>query len=418
MENYAIYPKQFKDIKHKLDENTCFIIMPFHEQKKNVYETIKQAIHACGLNYDRSDELKKSSPFISKIISSIASAYYLIVDISGLNANVLYELGIAHTLRDADRVLILKDTETECPSDLKHINYFSYNESNNLQLYDHVINFLKSNHYINDLKELMLLLDIIDNTDNSKNALAILQNELSSHCITLIHLLNNLVDGISERECNEVLIALFDLIFTNLKPAKQSVSDVFLKLICLLLRKLPCTYNLSKFITIAYTNANVDEEEQGILNIRTEIAIELLKFEYKYSELYDWIKLFLYKSSPASVDLARYKLHVGFINSASCRVKEFLLNILEEEKNCTLIEHSLNLCRAKSIKEAVVPALKIIEENDNPYVFRSGIDLIADIGSMRQQEKMFEIITKKSEFIEKNSFIQIHIDRAQAKKNK
>ena len=418
METYAIYPKQFKDLKHRIDENTCFIIMPFHNKKKEVYETIKQAIKDCNLNYDRSDELKKSAPFINKIISSIARAYYLIVDISGLNANVLYELGIAHTLRDADRVLILKDAQTECPSDLKHINYFQYDICNNQQLYNHVVNFLKSNHYINDLKRLMLLLNIIDNTSNSNYAINILQNELSTHCISLVHLLNNCIDGVSERESNEILIALHDLLYSSIKQSNQAIADIFLKLICLLLRRLPSTFDLSKFVTIAYVNADVNEEEQAILNARTEIAIELLRFENEYKELYNWVKLFLCKSSPASVDIARYKLHVGFINSKSFRSKEFLLNVLAEEKNCTLIEHSINLCRAKSIKDAVHFSLQIINEIDNPYVFRSAIDLIVDIGSTRQQDEMFKIIRSKNELVEKNSFVQIHIARAELKKKK
>lgn len=187
MSSYAVYPKEFKNLKQNINEKMCFIIMPFKEEKNGVYETIKRAVQECGLNYDRSDELKKSSPFINKIISSINSAYYLIVDISDLNANVLYELGIAHTLRDADRVLILKDTQTECPSDLKHITYFSYEKNNTQQLYDNVVNFLKSNHYINDLKELMFLFNICEDNTDSTIALNILQNELPNHCLSLVY---------------------------------------------------------------------------------------------------------------------------------------------------------------------------------------------------------------------------------------
>ena len=172
MKEYSIYPKDFKSIKQRYNDKKCFIIMPFSNDKNGAYETIKRAIEACGLKYDRSDELRKSLPFINKIISSIASAYYLIVDISGHNANVFYELGIAHTLRDADKVLILKNKETKCPSDLAHINYFEYDDGDYLTLYDHVVNFLKDNHYINDLKELLLLLDIISDNTESNTAFA------------------------------------------------------------------------------------------------------------------------------------------------------------------------------------------------------------------------------------------------------
>lgn len=415
MNNYSIYPREFKDLKQKINEKMCFIIMPFHEENKDTYETIKRAIQACGLNYDRSDEMKKSSPFINKIISSIASSYYLIVDISGLNANVLYELGIAHTLRDADRVLILKDTETDCPSDLKHINYFSYEKSKNLQLYDHVVNFLKSNHYINDLKELMLLLNLIDDSAESDYILNVLHNQLSNHCITLINILNNLVDKISESEINDTLSGLYDLILNDLNNNNTKTCEIYLKLLCFSLKKLSATTNLTRFITVVFANADVDYENHEILNVRTELAIELLKFEIENKEPYNWIKLFLYKSSPASVDIARYKLHVGLINSKSYKVKEFLLNILEKESNYTLIEHALNLCKAKMIKEAVPTAINIINKTNNPYVFRSAIDLITDVGSMLQMEKMFDIFKIKQEFINKNDFIQVHINRATIK---
>ena len=416
MNNYAIYPKEFKDLKQKINEKMCFIIMPFKEEKKEVYETIKRAIQACGLNYDRSDELKKSSPFINKIINSITTAYYLIVDISDLNANVLYELGIAHTLRDADRVLILKDNETECPSDLKHINYFSYEKSRTLQLYDHVVNFLKSNHYINDLKELMLLLNIIEDNSDSTLALNILQNELTSHCITIIHILNNLIKKVSENEANESLIGLYDL-YSKFFKNNPKLGEIYLKLICFSLQKLTKDYNLSHFVTITFANIDIDFDDFETLNSKTELAVLLLEFESTYKEVYNWIKLFLYKSSPASVDVARYKLHVGIINSKSQNVKDFLLNILELEKSTTLIEHSLNLCKAKNIKESVPLALEILSNTENPFVFRSAIDLITDVGSVNQQDKMFGIIIEKQDIVDNNDFIKVHIKRAEMKRD-
>ncbi len=416
MNNYAIYPKEFKDLKQRIDENMCFIIMPFKEEKKEIYETIKRAIQACGLNYDRSDELKKSAPFINKIISSIASAYYLIVDISDTNPNVLYELGIAHTLRDADRVLILKDTATDCPSDLKHLNYFSYDKNKNLQLYDHIVNFLRSNHYVNDLKELMFLLNIIDNNCEYDYGLSILQNELSSHCISLVHILNNLDEKVGESEINETLVGLY-YIFSKYFRNNPKVGDIYLKLICFCLQKISKHINLSRFTTVAFANAEINLDDFAALNSKTELAISLIEFESKNIEVYNWIKLFLYKSSPASVDVARYKLHVGIINSKSQKVKDFLINILESEKNATLIEHSLNLCKAKTIKEAVPLALDIITTTNNPYVFRSAIDLITDVGSIKQQDNMFVIITTRQELVEKNDFIQIHIKRAEEKRN-
>lgn len=413
MNNYSIYPKQFKDIKQKIDEKTCFIIMPF--KRTNVYEIIKRAIEFCGLNYDRSDELKKSSPFMNKIISSIGSAYHLIVDISDQNANVLYELGIAHTLRDADRVLILKDKETECPSDLKFINYFSYSESNPMELYDHVVSYLKNNSCINDLKEIMVLLNLINNDKHLTETLENIQNKLGNHCVSLIYLLNNLIDKVENFETNQILMHLYELMLSKIDE-NSSISETCLKIITLLIRKLSPNFDLELFLLKVFSEKTIDED--FLLNAKIEIAVEFLNYEKKNSELFKWIKFFLVKSSPASVDIARYKLHVGIINSKSSITKDFLLSVLEDDSDNTLLEHALNLSKAKFLKESVTLAIKILKLTENPFVFRSAMDLITDCGSINQINDMFKVITKKSKIIKENSFIDIHIDKAKARKDK
>lgn len=124
MSEYAIYPQEFKNLKISKMHNECFIIMSFDEKNTGVYEIIKKAAKACNIKCNRSDELTTSLPFFNKIATSILTSYYLIVDIPDLRANVLYELGIAHTLRDAANVLIIKEKGTICPSDFSYINYF------------------------------------------------------------------------------------------------------------------------------------------------------------------------------------------------------------------------------------------------------------------------------------------------------
>lgn len=415
MENYSIYPRQFRNIKQNYDKDMCFIIMPFNKKKNTVYETIKKAIAECHLNYDRSDELKKSAPFISKIISSISKAYYLIVDISDLNANVLYELGIAHTLRDADRVLILKDSKTICPSDLKHINYFEYAVDDTETLFKHVKNFLEANHYIKDLKDLLIISNILDSAKEADEIVQILNEQFSTHCISLIYILNNAVEELDMREVSEILIGLYDILCQSIIENKLLIADNLSKLLCFIIKKLSQDFNLSSFTRYVFSDLNVFEDAPEWRKIKTDIAISLLKFDYPNKDLFSWIKIFLYNSSPAAVDIERYKLHVAIINTSTEQVKAFLVNILLEEENVTLIEHSLNMCRAKSINDAVDCALRILAQNDNPFIFRSAIDYIVDVGTTKQQSEMFRIINERNDIVEQNQFINVHIERAKKK---
>lgn len=414
MSDYAVYPYQFKDSTPKMDLDTCFIIMPFNNTAE-VYKTIQKAIEDCNLKYDRSDSVTTSIPFIHKIINSISKANFLIVDISGNNANVLYELGIAHTLRDMRRVLILKDKETRCPSDLHHITYFEYDKNSLNTLYNHVTNFLQTNNYTSDLMEIMLLLDIIDNSIKSYEAIKIIKDELKNQCFELIYMLNNKFKDVDEAQANMVLISLYNVLSQSLRT--NDTYKTYLKLICIVLRKIPVEYNMRIFTDYIFQGLVFDDEdEQEFYSIVVEIAVELLKFEKNSKSLYDWIKLFLSKSSPASVSISRYKLIVGFINSKSNISKKFLLSILNTGNNSTLIEHAINLCRARNIKESVDFALNIISTTNNPYVFRSAIDLITDLGENSHIEEMFKSFAKKEDFINNNDFIKVHINRTKIKR--
>ena len=72
----------------------------------------------------RADNISTTSePILNKICTQISQAYYIVVDITDLNPNVFYELGIAHVLRDAKKVLIIKESQTRCPSDINHLHY-------------------------------------------------------------------------------------------------------------------------------------------------------------------------------------------------------------------------------------------------------------------------------------------------------
>ncbi len=115
----------------------CFIIMPFVDMRytKEDGETIE--LNKSQLDYFYEDFIKKavdsfkseeytfsgerytssSGNFIKGIVNKLYQADVVIADITGLNPNVMYELGIRHTLMD-NTILLAQDT-TQIPSDLK-----------------------------------------------------------------------------------------------------------------------------------------------------------------------------------------------------------------------------------------------------------------------------------------------------------
>jgi hypothetical protein len=86
---------------------TCFSIMPFKTRFNGASHIIKTAAKRCGLSYERGDFTKKSGNILAHIVNEISHAAVVVADITDLNPNVLYELGIAHQLLGPERVVIL-----------------------------------------------------------------------------------------------------------------------------------------------------------------------------------------------------------------------------------------------------------------------------------------------------------------------
>ncbi len=106
--------------------NAVFVIMPFKDPFNEYYEKIiKPAI--LELNYDviRSDEIYSPSSFIQTIWSSIISAELVIAELTDMNPNVLYELGLCHAINKT--VIITAQSMENIPADLRHINCIIYN---------------------------------------------------------------------------------------------------------------------------------------------------------------------------------------------------------------------------------------------------------------------------------------------------
>ncbi|MCX6599960.1 MAG: hypothetical protein NT025_00130, partial [bacterium] len=100
--------------------DSCFVMMPFGGWFDTYYQDVYvPAIKEAGFEPVRADELFSSGGVVEQIWEQIRKAKLLIADLTGKNANVFYELGLAHAARKPV-VFITKDV-TDVPFDLKHL---------------------------------------------------------------------------------------------------------------------------------------------------------------------------------------------------------------------------------------------------------------------------------------------------------
>jgi hypothetical protein len=74
------------------------VMMPLAAEFANVYAAIQAGASRAGFGCQRADDIWESSEIIQDVFSLIYRSGVVVVDLSGLNPNVLYEMGIAHTL--------------------------------------------------------------------------------------------------------------------------------------------------------------------------------------------------------------------------------------------------------------------------------------------------------------------------------
>jgi O-acetyl-ADP-ribose deacetylase (regulator of RNase III) len=117
----------------------CFVIMPFGEKADvkgsivdfdEIYASlIAPAVKSVGLIPTRSIDVEEAGFIHRRMIENIRDAPVAVVDLSLLNPNVFYELGVRHTLRQFVTVLIRR-TGTSIPFNIHGLNVIEYDETN------------------------------------------------------------------------------------------------------------------------------------------------------------------------------------------------------------------------------------------------------------------------------------------------
>jgi hypothetical protein len=107
---------------HNID---VFVLMPFDRELEGVYrDHIRPLGDELGVSIRRADDVVGAGPFMEKVWNGICAADLIIADCTEQNANVFYEIGIAHAV--GKTVVLLTRSEDDIPSDIKHYEYIPY----------------------------------------------------------------------------------------------------------------------------------------------------------------------------------------------------------------------------------------------------------------------------------------------------
>ena len=115
-----MYPKHyFEQFWEAEQRNELFVCMPFDKSLDSRFNDIikSSAIKAGFKNAVRVNEDKSGNIVLSKIWDGVANSRMVLADLSDdprskenhANGNVLYEVGVAHAMREPEAVVIIRD---------------------------------------------------------------------------------------------------------------------------------------------------------------------------------------------------------------------------------------------------------------------------------------------------------------------
>lgn len=106
------------------DPSVVFVVMPFREEMKHVYDVIRHTANDLGLKTMRADEMAVPGRIMDQITDAIARAGVIIADITHNNPNVMLEVGIALSL--GKTIVMLAQKGEPVPFDVASMRIILY----------------------------------------------------------------------------------------------------------------------------------------------------------------------------------------------------------------------------------------------------------------------------------------------------
>ena len=112
----------------KIQPGTGFVLMPHRPEFRSIYDKIIEPVMAKnGIKSTIAQDIYKPGAILNQVWSCIRKSEVIVADVSGCNANVIYELGLCFGLHRLP-IILLRDPN-ELPFNLQSLRYIQYEDS-------------------------------------------------------------------------------------------------------------------------------------------------------------------------------------------------------------------------------------------------------------------------------------------------
>ena len=366
MDSYKIYPKQFRNAKIPIEKNRCFFIMPFADDFDIVYGELKSLLGKDGYVCTRVDEIAGSTPIINKILTELLKAQFIIVDLTNCNPNVFYELGIAHTFKDAENIFLLKQKGTSVPFDITHLTYMEYEKDNLKYLAALLKQSLQKRKYVSEFDDILNIKGIIEYVhDNQDEFIDVLHDMIGDNMSYVIEIMQN-IHSLEENDVFNIVDdfekKLKNYVFLESHLWLSGLFNFYSELLIACGLYYDITPYINGFVETFFVNSPLSSVE--VQTYKIDFMLKFAKNNCCLGCVMPWIVQYFRNSKFGTIDLNRYKLESFLLTTESKEVNDIIC-ISMTDKDCHIREHFADIIGEKKLVEANTILCKqlILEKN-------------------------------------------------------
>ncbi len=390
------YPKDYLNSNILPEEGEVFVIMPFSSKFDAVYAEIKQVCLEMLINCTRVDENFSNKAIINNILEGISRAEIVIADITDNNANVFYELGIAHSIKDEDSVITLTQEIDKCPFDIKHKTLLHYSLNNIFKFKDSlkkIIAFSRENTKKRNFLRIYLLSKGIKNTIIEK-LINVAESYSQKKYITIYNILSQ-KKHIGEFNSNEIFHYLCLLEEYNSGVFKEAIKHI--KLDILTGDQFDSFRDYINTILLDKRHYDLillnDSEELGFI---TELCFKLITKNINKSEAINWLVDYLHNYRMGRIDIVRTKIEYFFVLTNEEDINAAVINMLKSN-NLVVRESAADIAGQKNLTASIDSLINTIKNETNPHVVRSCITALTRLNVSDATPIIYEWMIKNKD---------------------
>ena len=378
------YPRDYIIPNQDINSGTAFVVMPINAKFDLPLGVIIEVCHELGINAQRADDISRQDFVMSNILEGIAKSELVIVDITGNNPNVFYELGIAHSLRARQSIIIISQDEdlSKSPFDVRHMSIMKYDIKNIHLFKSSLREKMNSCKTFVDCEEYIYRLLKSYAFDGTKihNAISYAKQLNEENLKLICDILNESVNPVL---CDEIKLVE---IYQYLTKIGEHQNEIYKK-IAWTLKSLVFA---SDYVLVNKTNII---EYKFLQNWQKEDTINMGDVDYWDFVANICMRIIEHKYSLKDVAIrwmTSYlkNIRMGRIDRVRGKIEDFLMTIPDKDVDNAIVqlilgdsltarESAIDICGQKPIMESADILQQLINKNESsPYIVRSSINAL------------------------------------------